>query len=30
MSREFHWDNATLKLNWALDGRVPWLAEDAG
>ena len=22
---KFHWDNATLKLNWALDGRVPWL-----
>jgi phytoene dehydrogenase-like protein len=23
----FQWDNATLKLNWALDGRVPWLDE---
>ena len=23
----FHWDHATLKLNWALDGGVPWLAE---
>ncbi len=22
---DFHWDNATLKLNWALDGPVPWL-----
>ena len=21
----FQWDNATLKLNWALDGPVPWL-----
>ncbi len=24
---KFHWDHATIKLNWALDGPVPWLAE---
>ncbi len=29
----FHWDHATLKLNWALGSKVPWLdpaARDAG
>lgn len=26
---DFHWDSATLKLNWALGGPVPWLAEGA-
>ncbi|PWN02991.1 FAD-dependent oxidoreductase [Nocardioides silvaticus] len=25
----FHWDNPTLKLNWALSGPVPWTAKDA-
>ncbi|MET3961562.1 phytoene dehydrogenase-like protein [Marmoricola sp. OAE513] len=25
----FHWDNPTLKLNWALGGPVPWTAADA-
>ncbi|GGM16692.1 phytoene desaturase family protein [Nakamurella endophytica] len=25
----FHWDNPTLKINWALSGPVPWRAEDA-
>ncbi|MGV8910387.1 MAG: phytoene desaturase family protein [Propionicimonas sp.] len=24
---KFHWDNATLKVNWALGGQVPWLAD---
>lgn len=23
----FQWDHATVKLNWALDGPVPWLSE---
>lgn len=27
--RRFQWDNATLKLNWALDGPVPWRGEEA-
>jgi phytoene dehydrogenase-like protein len=27
---QFHWDNATLKLNWALNGPVPWLNEATG
>jgi len=26
----FQWDHATLKLNWALDGRIPWRAGAAG
>lgn len=25
----FHWDNPTLKLNWALSGPVPWTATGA-
>ncbi|HWJ08120.1 MAG TPA: NAD(P)/FAD-dependent oxidoreductase, partial [Nocardioides sp.] len=25
----FHWDNPTLKFNWALDRRIPWTAEGA-
>jgi len=25
----FQWDHATLKVNWALDGRIPWRAEAA-
>jgi phytoene dehydrogenase-like protein len=25
----FHWDNATVKLNWALDAPVPWLDPQA-
>lgn len=25
----FHWDNPTLKLNWALSGPVPWTAKNA-
>ena len=28
--RDFHWDHATLKVNWALRGPIPWLAEAAG
>ncbi|MFF8370096.1 phytoene desaturase family protein [Streptomyces lydicus] len=27
--RRFQWDFATFKVDWALDGRVPWAAEDA-
>ncbi len=27
---DFQWDNATLKVNWALGGRVPWLHEETG
>lgn len=27
--QRFHWDNPTLKLNWALAGRIPWKAEAA-
>ena len=27
---DFHWDNATLKLNWALNGPVPWLNPSTG
>lgn len=26
---KFHWDHATLKLNWALDAGVPWLAAES-
>ena len=26
----FHWDNATVKLDWTLDGTIPWTAEPAG
>lgn len=25
----FHWDAATVKVDWALDGPLPWLASDA-
>jgi phytoene dehydrogenase-like protein len=25
----FHWDNATAKVDWNLDGPIPWLAEPA-
>ncbi|CCH31088.1 phytoene desaturase family protein [Saccharothrix espanaensis] len=25
----FHWDDATIKVDWALSGPVPWLSEDA-
>jgi len=25
----FHWDNATVKVDWNLDGPIPWLAEGA-
>jgi phytoene dehydrogenase-like protein len=25
----FQWDNGTVKLNWALDGPVPWTAKEA-
>jgi phytoene dehydrogenase-like protein len=28
--RRFEWDHATVKVNWALSGPVPWLAEPAG
>ena len=28
--RRFHWDNATVKINWALRGPIPWTARDAG
>ena len=27
--RRFQWDSSTLKINWALDGPVPWLADEA-
>ncbi len=27
--RRFEWDHATVKVNWALSGPVPWLAEQA-
>jgi len=27
--RRFQWDNATVKVNWALDGPVPWTAPGA-
>lgn len=27
--RHFEWDHATVKLNWALSGPVPWTAEGA-
>ena len=27
--RRFHWDNATVKVDWALDGPIPWAAPDA-
>lgn len=27
--RGFQWDNGTLKVDWALDGPVPWTAQDA-
>jgi phytoene dehydrogenase-like protein len=27
--RRFHWDSATFKVDWALDGPIPWTAEDA-
>ncbi|MFH9223875.1 phytoene desaturase family protein [Streptomyces lydicus] len=27
--RRFQWDFATFKVDWALDGKVPWTAEDA-
>jgi phytoene dehydrogenase-like protein len=26
----FHWDNPTLKMNWALSSPVPWTGTDAG
>jgi phytoene dehydrogenase-like protein len=25
----FQWDNATVKVDWALSGRIPWIAEAA-
>lgn len=25
----FHWDDATFKVDWTLDGPIPWLAEPA-
>jgi phytoene dehydrogenase-like protein len=28
--RRFQWDYATVKVDWALSGRVPWSAEAAG
>ena len=28
--RHFHWDNATVKINWALRGPIPWTAREAG
>jgi phytoene dehydrogenase-like protein len=28
--QRFHWDNPTLKLNWALSAPVPWAASGAG
>jgi phytoene dehydrogenase-like protein len=27
--RRFQWDNATVKVDWALDGPIPWAAPDA-
>lgn len=27
--RRFDWDDATLKVNWALDAPIPWTARDA-
>ena len=27
--RRFDWDDSTLKVNWALDGPIPWTAADA-
>lgn len=27
--RRYHWDNATAKVDWTLDGPIPWLAEPA-
>ena len=27
--RRFHWDTATVKVDWALSGRVPWKQEGA-
>jgi phytoene dehydrogenase-like protein len=27
--RRFHWDNATVKVDWALDAPIPWAAPDA-
>jgi phytoene dehydrogenase-like protein len=27
--RRFEWDDATLKVNWALDGPIPWAAPQA-
>jgi phytoene dehydrogenase-like protein len=27
--RRFQWDHATVKLDWALDGPIPWAAPDA-
>ena len=29
-ARRFHWDFATFKVDWALSGRIPWSAPDAG
>jgi phytoene dehydrogenase-like protein len=28
--RRFQWDDATLKVDWALSGRIPWTAQQAG
>ncbi|NIH87469.1 FAD-dependent oxidoreductase [Amycolatopsis granulosa] len=25
----FQWDNATIKVDWALSGKIPWIAEEA-
>jgi phytoene dehydrogenase-like protein len=27
---DFHWDDGTLKVDWALSGPVPWSAEEVG
>jgi len=27
--KRFRWDHATVKVDWALDGHVPWIAEPA-
>jgi phytoene dehydrogenase-like protein len=27
--RRFHWDNATVKVDWTLDAPIPWAAEPA-
>ncbi|HEX9969431.1 MAG TPA: hypothetical protein VGB03_04770, partial [Acidimicrobiales bacterium] len=27
--RRFQWDNPTFKVDWTLDGPIPWVAEDA-